>query len=53
MYILTTSNGYTDAIELRDYINSSDVTVEGTTRNYSILNNAALKRRIQLTITTK
>lgn len=53
MYILTTSNGYTDAIELRDYINSTDVTVEGTTRNYSISSNTALKRRIQLSVTTK
>lgn len=50
LYILTTANGLTDAIELRDYLKSADTTLTGTKNAYTIMSNAALKRRLGLKI---
>lgn len=50
MYISTTSNGYSDVIELRDYVKAADYVVNSATKKMTLTNNPALKRRLTLKI---
>lgn len=51
LYILTSSNNLTDAIEIRNYLNVADYVVSYNSKTYTIKGNSVLKKRIELTIT--
>jgi len=50
MYILTTSNGLTDVIEIRNYTNAATYTLSENSKIFTINGNLALKKRMELTI---
>lgn len=51
LYVLTTSNNLTDAIELRNYLNVADYSITYNNKTYTIKGNSILKKRMELIIT--